>query len=54
MKKENIIDLAAYRDHHRKKKKQAQNSISNELEIAIKNLIEQLRELGPSQKVNKQ
>lgn len=55
MTKENIIDLAAYRDQiNPKNEKQAQYSISNELEIAIELLIERLRELGPAQKVNEQ
>lgn len=49
MNKENIIDLTTYRQLQEKKKTDQHRTISKDLELAIKHLIQQLRELGPIQ-----
>lgn len=49
MKKENIVDLIAYREQHQAKKAYANTSISDELKLAIQNLILRLRESEPIQ-----
>ena len=47
MKKENVIDFAAYRNQQNTSEPKTQKPISQELETEIKNLIQRLRELGP-------
>ena len=47
MKKENIIDLIAYRDPSVTEDETVETGISDELKTAIQNLIHRLRELGP-------
>ena len=47
MKKENVIDLNTYRDQDGPQDEKEKHSISEELKIAIQNLIYRLRELGP-------
>lgn len=51
MKKGNIIDLIMYRDQQNTAE-EAKSSISEELQDAIENLIDQMRETGPLQQRN--
>lgn len=50
MKKENVIDLDAYRERRKREQSQLHSAISSELASAIEMLIYQMRELGPVQR----
>ena len=50
MKKENIVDLLAYKDQRDDNEETV--SISEELQTAIQNLIHRMREFGPLSQSN--
>lgn len=47
MKKGNVVDLCAYRKRCREKNGEASPTVSKELQLAIKRLIQRMRKRGP-------